>query len=150
MEQKQYYLIYFSSAVKKLSEDELYALLKKARKNNTQTGVTGMLMYYDGSFAQVLEGEEVFVKKTFERIKYDTRHHNIFAMKDGFADKRTFADWSMAFYAVKNEDLEKEEGYKSLIYKSIFGDTQIDLTNPILVILNSFIESQPIYRRTMR
>lgn len=56
----------------------------------------------------------------------------------------------MAFYAIKNEDLEKEEGYKSLIYKSIFGDMQIDLTNPILVILNSFIESQPIYRRTMR
>ena len=50
-------LIYASSATKAMSQDELKALLAKARTNNQRDNITGMLLYNDGNFLQVLEGE---------------------------------------------------------------------------------------------
>ena len=50
-------LIYGSAAVDPFTEPELIALLEKSRANNQSLGVTGMLVYRDGNFLQVLEGE---------------------------------------------------------------------------------------------
>ena len=142
-----YYITYFSSARRKLSEDELHSILKSARKYNITLGITGMLMYYDGSFVQVLEGNEDAVKKTFERINKDDRHYQIMKMKEGLEMKRVFDDWSMAFYSIKNEDFLYQDGFKRLVYQEIFGDEEMDMNNPILVVLKSFFEAQPLYRK---
>lgn len=47
-------LIYTSSAVELFREDELVELLKTSRDNNRRRGITGMLLYNDGNFLQVL------------------------------------------------------------------------------------------------
>lgn len=51
-------LVYMSAALWRPTRSDLVTLLAKARQNNSQLGVTGMLLYHDGSFMQVLEGEE--------------------------------------------------------------------------------------------
>ena len=48
-------LSYVSSAVRKLDDHELLEVLRVARKNNERLGVTGMLLYHDGNFMQILE-----------------------------------------------------------------------------------------------
>jgi hypothetical protein len=49
--------IYASSAAPSFKEYDIPALLERARMANAECDLTGMLLYIDGSFFQVLEGE---------------------------------------------------------------------------------------------
>jgi hypothetical protein len=53
------HIIYASVAVVAFSEADLLALLKSARKKNSSLGVTGMLLYYENTFFQAIEGEKI-------------------------------------------------------------------------------------------
>jgi hypothetical protein len=48
-------LVYASSAKQLFSEEDLTALLQQSRDNNTRLGLSGLLLYKDGNFMQVLE-----------------------------------------------------------------------------------------------
>jgi hypothetical protein len=94
-------LIYGSSAVKGFSEVELARILLGARRTNAALGVTGMLLYHDGAFLQVLEGDERNVKAVFERIGKDPRHRRVMILIERNIEARQFEDWSMGFVDVK-------------------------------------------------
>ncbi|HPB31711.1 MAG TPA: BLUF domain-containing protein, partial [Candidatus Sumerlaeota bacterium] len=51
------HLIYCSAAARPFSHKALTDLLGIARIHNARYGLTGMLLYSDGSFFQVLEGD---------------------------------------------------------------------------------------------
>ena len=67
-------LLYVSSAVSPFSTAELVTLLEKSRKRNDQTGISGMLLYYEANFMQLLEGLEEQIRLTHARIIRDRRH----------------------------------------------------------------------------
>ena len=92
-----YQIVYVSSAAVHFAKPDLYALLAKSRTNNTRAGVTGMLLYRDGNFMQVLEGEEGAVRAVYERIERDPRHHGSMVLLRGETPGRHFPDWSMGF-----------------------------------------------------
>lgn len=71
-----YQLLYVSGAVGRPTEEEVEQILAVSRRNNAELGVTGMLLYADGAFIQVLEGEESTVKTLSHRISRDPRHRN--------------------------------------------------------------------------
>ncbi|MDX1572338.1 MAG: BLUF domain-containing protein [Xanthomonadales bacterium] len=92
-----YHLIYTSDAVRELSNGELHELVEGARENNQITGITGLLLYQDGGFIQILEGEKVEVEGIFDLIRSDPRHTNIRVVYRGFHPTREFNKWSMGF-----------------------------------------------------
>ncbi len=108
-------LIYGSAATKLLSESELIEILKKARENNSKRNVTGMLLYNDGNFLQVLEGEEADVTYIYEKIDKDPRHHETMVYVKKPIDHRVFGDWEMGFVNGVNVDLETIPGYTDFI-----------------------------------
>ena len=59
-------------------------------------GVTGALLYSDGWFAQVLEGELDAVQRTFERIQRDPRHGDVVVLEAKRVETRMFGLWDMA------------------------------------------------------
>ncbi len=63
-----FFLVCVSSATRPFSGEDLRALLETCRKNNAGSGVTGMLLYRDGKFMQVLEGDEGTVRALYEGI----------------------------------------------------------------------------------
>ncbi|MCJ2079648.1 BLUF domain-containing protein, partial [Methylobacterium sp. E-016] len=65
--------------------------------NNGRSNVSGALMFNAGAFAQVLEGPRRQVEETFERIQCDDRHGDVTVLQCGPTEKRSFANWSMAF-----------------------------------------------------
>ena len=67
-------LVYTSLANQKMSDDNLKDLLKKSRLKNETLNITGMLLYLDPFFIQILEGEEAIVNETYNIIKQDSRH----------------------------------------------------------------------------
>jgi hypothetical protein len=89
--------VYVSTAVKAFSQAELEALLDVSRRRNDACGVTGMLLYVDGNFMQLLEGPEDAVAATRARIAADPRHHTLITLLHTERSERHFQDWSMGF-----------------------------------------------------
>jgi hypothetical protein len=95
-------IIYTSAAVDEFREVDLAGLLLEARTKNTREGLTGMLLFHEGSFLQVLEGEAANVDRVYERIGRDRRHARVTLLLRHNIEVRQFDDWAMGFVAVKH------------------------------------------------
>jgi hypothetical protein len=111
-----HHIIYLSRVSQKLSSEELVALLTKARRSNQSAGITGAMVYGEGQFMQVLEGEAVAVTALYERIVADPRHQAILKLADKPITERTFMEWSMAFRELSPGQAAELEGYTSPTY----------------------------------
>jgi len=111
-EQPLIHLIYASSATRLMSSDELTELLKKSRENNAKREITGMLLYRNGNFVQVLEGPESEVNAVYEIIKKDPRHHDVTLILKRPIEKRDFGEWEMGFNGVQDKDIA---GYSNFL-----------------------------------
>lgn len=92
-----YQLVYGSASTVDFDEEALLELLRVARVNNAKVGVTGMLLYAEGSFMQVLEGEREVVESLFNKIERDARHFETRVLLKVEVEERSFGDWSMGF-----------------------------------------------------
>jgi hypothetical protein len=109
-------IIYASRALHDFSDQELVALLLRARATNEDRGITGMLVYASRSFLQQLEGDDEDVEVVWDRIRMDDRHTELRVLADGPTGSRLFADWSMGFEHVTSADLERTlPGYRASI-----------------------------------
>ena len=77
--------------------DEINKILRTAQTANSAMGVTGLLIFNKGYFAQVLEGNCQAVEEIFERIQNDNRHADIVVLEFKPTSELLFADWSMGF-----------------------------------------------------
>jgi hypothetical protein len=89
-------LLYASSTTRDISEQQLEDILAASRRNNRALGVTGMLLYCEGGFMQVLEGAADVLGPLYARIALDRRHWETHVILDRQAP-RAFGDWSMGF-----------------------------------------------------
>lgn len=110
-----FFIIYASSAAQTFTRSELLALLAKARETNTRLGITGILLYKDGNFIQVLEGEEAVVRTLYAKITNDRRHSGIIKLLQGNEPERQFPDWSMGFRNLKDPDVLATPGYNEFL-----------------------------------
>ena len=111
-----YFLIYRSEANNLMNDEALKLLLTQSRERNNTLGITGMLVYYDNKFIQLLEGNEKQVKFVYDSICKDNRHKQVTTLKQGTAKKRLFPGWTMSFRTASNEEINTEPAYKD-IYK---------------------------------
>ncbi|WDE98980.1 BLUF domain-containing protein [Lentisphaera profundi] len=90
-------LIYISRATSPMAPQDLEAILKISRPNNSQKNISGMLIYKNGEFMQALEGKQEDIEKVFTIISKDKRHDEILVLSRKEIPERCFADWSMGF-----------------------------------------------------
>jgi hypothetical protein len=93
-------LIYRSRATRDFWPDDLYALVEKARQKNSPQQLSGMLLFHDGTFVQLLEGSAAAIDKCFATISADSRHTDIQILFRGSVNDRDFPDWTMGFERV--------------------------------------------------
>jgi len=116
-----YELIYMSSAINKFSEEEISLLLVKARHFNIENHITGVLLYIDGDFLQVLEGKKKDIEQLFEKIKRDKRHKGIIVVYEGSKTQRQFSNWSMGFHSTSYEMLRNLVGFEEINKKDLLN-----------------------------
>ncbi len=90
-----HFLIYVSRTNLPLSQESLDTLLRKSRSSNRSAGISGYLIYQDGCFMQILEGQRDTLHKLFDRIKTDPRHGDVRLVMEGPIQHRVFSDWGM-------------------------------------------------------
>jgi hypothetical protein len=96
---------YISQASEPLSADGLLGLLNQCHRNNTAKGLTGMLLFGNGTFLQSIEGEAKVVDPLIERISKDPRHRDIKIVRRDEITERQYSDWSMGFERVTESTL---------------------------------------------
>jgi hypothetical protein len=102
--------IYASRASATLGEAEIHALLERSRRNNVTQGITGMLLFIEGSFFQVLEGDSATVDRAYEAIARDPRHDRVTQIIREPIAQRSFGEWSMGFAALGRADAQRLVG----------------------------------------
>ncbi len=104
-------MVYISSTAKTFEQSEIDVILKSSVKNNLASGITGVLIYGDGGFIQVLEGKGHALDSTYKRILCDPRHSGIMVLYREKVSQRSFPDWGMACHKLvasnSNADLIK-------------------------------------------
>jgi hypothetical protein len=87
--------MYVSKTTRKPTKGELADLLAGSRGRNARHGITGILIYDRGYFAQVIEGPEEAIDSLLANIAKDPRHKDYFLVSAGEATERYFAGWDM-------------------------------------------------------
>lgn len=104
-------VVYTSVSRQDMPDEDLKELLKKSRAKNQKLNITGMLLYLDPFYIQVLEGEEAVVDQLFNTIKEDPNHQKVSIIYKKPIEERSFSDWSMGFNKVSSQDLEAMPGF---------------------------------------
>ncbi len=91
-------LSYLSEAVSDMSFLGLMRLLESARAFNQTNGITGILLYDNQQFGQIIEGERANIMKVWKRIQEDKRHHRIELLEIREISERSYPEWLLRFY----------------------------------------------------
>jgi Sensors of blue-light using FAD len=103
-------VVYASAAAPGFDPTVLEAILQQARNRNRELDVSGMLLFENGSFLQVLEGDPAVVDALYAKIAKDPRHTNeVLLLREAIAE-RTFGDWSMGAPRVALRELQDAAG----------------------------------------
>ena len=104
-------LVYASTATKLFSSRGLLEVMPRYREKNLRLGITGLLLYKQGSFMQALEGEEAAVRTLYAAIRADSQHHHVLTLMALTVPERRFPNWSMGFKDLSAMGVADVPGY---------------------------------------
>lgn len=107
-------------------ESVLPSIRSHAVRNDTAHLLSGMLVYANGRFLQVIEGERKDVLHTFSYIKQDQRHDQIHVLSEREIAEKSFTHWNMGFKQLQNEDLLAHPEFAAYLTSS-FENMQANL-----------------------
>jgi hypothetical protein len=91
-------LSYVSKATQDMGLSSLIRLFDVAHKWNQDHGLTGVLFYESGHFAQILEGKRKDVLFIWGKIQKDYRHKVLHQIEFDEVDQRLCPNWALRFY----------------------------------------------------
>jgi hypothetical protein len=138
-----YELLYTSEASWEMNQQELLELLVQARKKNQQLDVTGILLYHQKEFMQLIEGKKEDILQLWKTIRKDKRHFFAKVIYQGPVSERGFSEWSMAFQNIEGLDLSKLNGYSDFLMKGFTSEFVSErpstARNLLTIIKNNFL-----------
>lgn len=121
---------------------DLDSIVAAAQRNNPAADITGVMFCQGGRFLQFLEGEESSLRQLMTKIEADARHDEIKYLFDESLPARGFAQWSMDFFDLNENEALSEELVETIRdgYKTNFA-TQ---TQTVVDIFRSFINEKTL------
>lgn len=89
-------LVYVSVASQLPRPRSIDAIVATANRVNPKLGITGMLLWSDIRFAQLIEGPADSLDLLYGRLLVDPRHHDLKLLSRWDIASRLFPDWAMA------------------------------------------------------
>lgn len=109
-----YYLIYVSYGQIDDSDTSIVELLKTSRRNNSEKNITGLLLFANNRFIQILEGTKEEVTRLFKKIENDPRHKDPLVLLEGTLSSRNFDQWDMGFQKISDVEIKETTGLNSI------------------------------------
>jgi hypothetical protein len=114
-------ILYVSSAIKQIGDDELSRLYATASKRNLELGITGVLLYSKGNFIQYVEGPNEALIQLYRQIKEDKRHTGLIEIMNEPIEAREFPQWSLASKTEFFQTFSNPEQYADLFQPDVEG-----------------------------
>ncbi len=99
-------IIYISRAGDSIFEEAIQLMLLQARIFNRRNGITGCLLYHQGYFIQLMEGEKEQLDRLYDRIQEDARHTDVTTLWEGYSEDHLYRAWTMAYHDCLEETEE--------------------------------------------
>lgn len=131
-----YTLCYVSSCNDDLSARDLEQLFHVNKRNNIVLNISGILVYNNGNFLQILEGEEQKIINLYKKIKVDKRHSSIIELISIPKSERIFDDYEFGFILVN--DSKKRNQLRN--YLNWLKEAEIKNVDKVIKIVENFIE----------
>ena len=96
-------ICYGSTASPSLDKQALSALYDQVIDHNLKNYITGVLLFSDGNFMQIMEGEVDKMEQLYSDIEKDDRHHHLIKLIDTEIKERLFENYSNGVTIVKDE-----------------------------------------------
>lgn len=121
-------LIYSSLPIIAFREADIRIMLEQIRPKNKAMDVTGMLVFANMQFLQVLEGRRRDVNRIFQSITHDARHHEVNLISVRNIATRRFGEWDMAFNGGDNvKKLSDAFGQPDFNVYNLMPDSALEL-----------------------
>jgi hypothetical protein len=91
-------LIYVSKAEDNVEYDEILDILTHSWKYNHNSYISGMLLYDNRHFMQIIQGPILTIDKLYARISHDPRHTDIKLIGEELLHERDCSGWGIGFY----------------------------------------------------
>ncbi len=88
-------ILYTSRASADLPSDDVFRIIETSARNNPSRDVTGFLIFHQGRFLQLVEGEGQALDELLEVLKRDPRHSDLTVHYREPATHRCFPNWRM-------------------------------------------------------
>jgi len=88
-------IAYTSVAADAFGPGDIFKIVESSNRNNANVGVTGFLMFKEGQFLQILEGDPEALNTLMRVIEKDERHHSIETFSREEISERLFPQWGM-------------------------------------------------------
>lgn len=127
-------LTYISQPAEEMSFLGLMRLLYHSYLRNQALGITGVLIFEDQKFGQVIEGPANLIDGLWEKIQKDDRHEHVKLIARKSIERRSFLKWTMIFQG--NEEIANRlPEVKAAVEQSDFPSD-----HPLLVALRHEIQ----------
>ena len=133
-------ICYISTATKDYNDKEVMDLMNEWKEQNSELDIKGILLYSEGHFFQVLEGEKKNVISLFQKIQEDPRHTSVIQVFG-----KDVARGSLDGYVV--EHLKSARFSKPEVIRMYCGSVKgmdPEVQEQIKVVLGSFVDTQVI------
>ena len=95
-------LAYSSDAHGNLASGEVFEIIETSASNNLRDDLTGMLIFANDRFFQIIEGEPAAIDGLMARLQADPRHHSIEVLHRHEIRERSFPRWRMERVRIAN------------------------------------------------
>ncbi|QBA63529.1 BLUF domain-containing protein [Muriicola soli] len=113
MNNKIFQLTYRSRASEGIGKEQIMEIVEEAAAFNSRFDITGCLVFDQGYFIQILEGEKETINELYKKITKDRRHFQFEILSKGEATDRLFKSWDMGYIFMEDFVVgEKEEVVK--------------------------------------
>ena len=133
----EHVICYVSTATIEPDPLEIQNTMERWKENNSRINVKGILLYSDGHFFQVLQGEKKKVLELYFRIRNDSRHNNIIQVVGKDVEKGSLDGYLVE--NLKGDRYSKPELLKDYL-ESVKG-MEPEVQQEIKRFLDSFIDT---------
>lgn len=99
-------LVYVSNRRPTCTAEEIEKILASCKKNNPPLNITGVLLYSDTKFIQLVEGDAKVLTALYDKIKLDARHNSPMMLSYGPIKERSFPSWHMGSKKMAANDVD--------------------------------------------
>jgi len=96
-------LVYVSNRKPSCTQAEIDKIVAACVKNNPSLNITGVLLYSDTKFIQLVEGESKTITGLYDKIKTDPRHSNPIMISYNAIKEKAFPGWHMGTKTISND-----------------------------------------------